>query len=65
MTILIEKVEAPMAIKRTYSELGDAAAAALVAGMAQREESPSHQARFLKPRQTSPRHQAGPQTTRL
>ena len=36
MTILIEKVEVLMAIKRTYGELGDAAA--LVAAMAQREE---------------------------
>jgi hypothetical protein len=36
MTILIEKVEVLMAIKRTNGELGDAAA--LVAAMAQREE---------------------------
>jgi len=33
MTILIEKVEAPMAIKRTYSELGDAVADVLIAAL--------------------------------
>jgi hypothetical protein len=38
MTILTESIQALMAVKRAYSELGDAAAAALTAAMAQESE---------------------------
>jgi hypothetical protein len=38
MTILTESIQALMAVKRAYSELGDAAAA-LAAAMAQRDEA--------------------------
>jgi hypothetical protein len=39
MTILTESIQALMAVKRTYSELGDAAAATLAAAMAQWAEA--------------------------